>query len=89
MLGNNDYGWTPNKSNLLEQRKAILAAKQMAEIVKMLDESGVPEWIENADSNGVPSSAPHSRLKWFLARRKNVSAHEIDQKLQREMKEST
>lgn len=72
----------------LEQLKAKQNEKRIDEIEKMLDEAGVPEWVENSDSNGVPSNAPQSRLKWFLARRKNVTAREIDQKLQREMKEN-
>lgn len=54
----------------------------------MLDDAGVPEWVENNFHRGVPSNSAVMRLKWYLARRKNVAAREIDQKLQREMKEA-
>lgn len=72
----------------LEQLKAQQDRHIITEISKMLDEAGVPEWVENTDTRGVPANAPHCRLKWFLARRKNVAEWEKDQKLAREMKEN-
>ncbi len=68
--------------------KAELNERRLDEIAAMLTDAGVPIWVENNCHRGVPSCSPVSRLKWYLARRKNVAAHEIDQKLQREMKEA-
>jgi hypothetical protein len=72
----------------LEQLKAELNERRLTEIAAMLDDAGVPEWVENNSHRGVPSNGCVSRLKWYLARRKNVAAHEIDQKLQREMRQA-
>ena len=72
----------------LEQLKAELNERRLTEICAMLDDAGVPEWVENNSHRGVPSNSAVQRLKWYLARRKNVAPHEIDQKLQREMKEA-
>lgn len=60
-------------------------SRQLEMCGKMLDESGVPEWVMNSDSNNVPANATPCRLKWYLARRKNVSAGEIDEELNRDM----
>lgn len=68
--------------------KAELNERRLDEIAAMLTDAGVPIWVENNCHRGVPSCSPVSRLKWYLARRKNVAAREIDQKLQREMKEA-
>lgn len=70
----------------IEQLKAELNERRLTEIAAMLDDIGVPEWVENNCHRGVPSNSAVMRLKWYLARRKNVSPREIDQKLQREMK---
>lgn len=72
----------------LEQLKAEQNERRLTEIAAMLDNVGVPEWVENNSHRGVPSNSAVMRLKWYLARRKNVSPREIDQKLQREMKEA-
>ena len=72
----------------LEQLKAELNERRLTEIAAMLDDVGVPEWVENNSHRGVPSNSAVMRLKWYLARRKNVAARETDQKLQREMKEA-
>ena len=70
----------------LEQLKAELNERRLTEISAMLDDAGVPAWVENRCHKGVPSNSAVMRLKWYLARRKNVKAAEIDQKLQRDMK---
>lgn len=72
----------------LEQLKAELNERRLTEISAMLDDAGVPEWVENNSHRGVPSNSAVMRLKWYLARRKNVAAAEIDKKLQRDMKEA-
>jgi hypothetical protein len=51
----------------------------------MLTKAGVPEWVINSDSDGVPGNSVPCRLKWYLARRKDVKPGEIDQRLQRDM----
>ena len=71
-----------------DQLKAELNERRLREISEMLTDAGVPEWVMNAGHNGVPSNSDVSRLKWYLARRKNVKAGEIDQQLQRDMKEA-
>lgn len=71
-----------------EQLRAELNERRLTEISEMLTDAGVPEWVMNSDHNGVPSNSEVFRLKWYLARRKNVKAGEIDQKLQRDMKEA-
>ena len=68
--------------------KSELNERRLDEIAAMLTESGVPIWVENNCHQGVPSCSPVMRLKWYLARRKNVAASEIDQELQRGMKEA-
>ena len=73
-------------SDRMEQLKAELNERRLKEIGDMLDDAGVPEWVENTSHKGVPSNGVVSRMKWYLARRKNVKASEIDQKLQRDMK---
>lgn len=81
---------TPNTvyTARLEQLKSELNERRLTEIAAMLDDVGVPEWVENNSHRGVPSNSSVQRLKWYLARRKNVAAHETDQKLQRDMKEA-
>ncbi len=61
---------TPERYNELT-RKAW--SEQVREVQSLLTAAGVPEFVtvENCPGN----SAPH-RLKWFLARRKDVSAEE-------------
>lgn len=63
--------------------------RQLEEISFLLTQSRVPQWVQNQDSQGVPSNAPASRLKWYLARRKDVSPKEGEPTLQREMAEAT
>jgi hypothetical protein len=71
----------------LELLKAELNERRLKECSDMLTDVGVPEWVMNSNSDGVPGNSVVCRLKWYLARRKNVKAGEIDQKLQREMAE--
>lgn len=59
--------------------------RQLQACGEMLTQQGVPEWVENSDSNGVPGSAVTLRLKWYLARRKNVKPEETDPQLKAEM----
>jgi len=61
--------------------------RQLSMCDQMLTDAGVPEWVMASDSNGVPANSVPSRLKWYLARRKDVAAGEIDQGLQDDMKE--
>ena len=69
----------------LEQLKAELNERRLTEIAAMLDDVGVPEGVENNFHRGVPSNSAVMRLKWYLARRKDVKPGEIDQRLQRDM----
>lgn len=71
-----------------EQLRANYIERQLAMCDQMLTEQGVPEWVMLSDSNGVPANSVPCRLKWYLARRKNVAAGEIDQQLQDEIKET-
>ena len=69
------------------QRENIInlyKAKQLAICGEMLTRAGVPEWVIGADST-VPGSSVPCRLKWYLARRKDVEPWEGDEDLQREM----
>jgi hypothetical protein len=70
----------------LEQLKSELNERRLTECDQMLTDAGVPEWVMNTGCDGVPSNSVVARLKWYLARRKNVAVREIDQNLQREMK---
>ena len=59
--------------------------RQLQECDEMLTKQGVPEWVENSDSNGVPGNAVTCRLKWYLARRKDVKPEEAEPQLQSDM----
>lgn len=72
----------------LAELKALGDERELAAIQKMLDDVGVPEWVQNSDSDGVPSNAPSCRLRWFVSRRKNVELWETDQTLAAEMREN-
>lgn len=52
-----------------------LAQRWVRECQAMLTEAGVPEWVMTGDCT-VPGSAVTCRLKWFLARRKDVKPSE-------------
>jgi len=71
-----------------EKLKLSYLEKQLTICDQMLTEQGVPEWVMLADSNGVPANSVPSRLKWYLARRKDVAVGEIDQQLQDMMEEN-
>lgn len=60
-------------------------ARQLDMCDKMLTDAGVPEWVSTADSC-VPGNSTPCRLRWFLARRKDVSESEAEPKLQLEMR---
>lgn len=62
-------------------------ARQLDMCSQMLNMQGVPEWVMLESGNGVPSNATPCRLKWYLARRKDVADCEIDQELRREMED--
>lgn len=64
----------------------LLDAKRLRMCDQMLTDAGVPEWVINSDGESVPSNSTPERLRWYLARRKDVKRSETDQKLQREMK---
>ena len=70
-----------------EQLKTIHYKRQLEVIDQMLTDAGVPEWVMVMRSDGVPANSVPCRLEWYLARRKNVKASEIDKDLQREMAE--
>lgn len=72
----------------LQELKIKAHEMELGKCDQMLTDAGVPEWVMNSDSNGVPSNSVASRLKWYLARRKNVERWETDQALQRDMEES-
>ena len=72
----------------LEQLKIEQTARRLQMCDQMLTDAGVPEWVMNTENESVPANSTPARLRWYLARRKNVKAAEIDQKLQREMKEA-
>jgi len=59
--------------------------RQMERCDDLLTKAGVPEWVENTDSDGVPGNSIPERLKWYLARRKDVKPSEIDKTLALEM----
>ena len=69
----------------IEKLRARQNAIRLERIEQLLQDAGVPEWVQTIETGLVPSNAPDYRLQWFLARRKNVKPAEIDQKLQREM----
>jgi len=69
----------------LNDIKARQNERQLQECDQMLTEAGVPEWVLNCANEPVPANSTPQRLKWYLARRKNVSKWEIDRKLQRDM----
>lgn len=71
----------------MQELKIKVHERELQKCDQMLTDAGVPEWVMNSDSNGVPSNSVASRLKWYLARRKNVERWETDQTLQREMDE--
>lgn len=70
----------PQRENMINRYKA----KQLEICGEMLTRAGVPEWVIGADST-VPASSVPCRLKWYLARRKDVEPWEGDEDLQREM----
>lgn len=72
----------------LQELKIKAHERELQKCDQMLTDAGVPGWVMNSDSNGVPSNSVASRLKWYLARRKNVERWETDQTLQREMEEN-
>lgn len=59
--------------------------RQLQQCDEMLTKAGVPEWVMNSDSDGVPGNAVTERLKWYLARRKDVKPEEAEPELQSEM----
>lgn len=61
---------------------------QLEQCDQMLTDAGVPEWVENSNCNGVPGNSTPERLKWYLARRKDVKPGETDRKLAKEMEEN-
>ena len=71
-----------------EKLKLTYLEKQLTICDQMLTEQGVPEWVMLSDSNGVPANSVPFRLKWYLARRKDVAEGEIDQQLQDMMEEN-
>jgi len=71
-----------------DKLKLSYLERQMEMCDQMLTASGVPEWVMNLDANGVPANSLPSRLKWYLARRKDVAAGEIDQELLSMMEEN-
>jgi len=52
---------------------------------EMLTAAGVPEWVMNSENDNVPANSTPARLRWYLARRKDIKPGEVDQQLQREM----
>jgi hypothetical protein len=48
---------------------------ELEKVSKMLDEAGVPEWVEE-EGNPVPANAAVYRLKWYLNRRKDIKPSE-------------
>lgn len=81
-----------NRTVVTEQRKNEIFIKayrtEIDRCAALLTEFGVPEWVENSDSKGVPANAVHCRLKWLLCRRKHIKPSEVDGLLQREMDEN-
>lgn len=73
-------------NTLRAERFALHYKRQLDKCADMLTQSGVPEWVENTDSDGVPGNSVPERLKWYLARRKDVTPAEAEPKLQAEMK---
>lgn len=59
--------------------------RQLQQCDEMLTKTGVPEWVMNSDSDGAPGNAVTERLKWYLARRKDVKPEEAEPELQAEM----
>lgn len=78
----------PGCASPYDKLKLSYLERQMEMCDQMLTASGVPEWVMNLDANGVPANSLPSRLKWYLARRKDVAAGEIDQELQSMMEEN-
>lgn len=66
----------------LKELKARQNERQLQECAQMLTVAGVPEWVMHSANEPVPANATPERLKWYLARRKNVLKWETDQKLQ-------
>jgi len=66
-------------------RIALHYRSQLQVCDELLTKQGVPEWVENSDSQGAPSNAVIERLKWYLARRKDVKPNEAEPELQAEM----
>lgn len=60
--------------------------RQLDDCDKALTEAGVPEWVMNSWNDGVPANCVPERLRWFLARRKNITKAESEQRLQNEMR---
>ena len=78
---------TPTVSARCEKFAAYYR-RQLQKCADMLTQSGVPEWVENTDSDGVPANRVPARLKWYLARRKDVTPSEAEPQLQAEMRRS-
>lgn len=77
------------KTNLkerLERLKQEQTQRRLNECGELLTSAGVPEWVMNNKNESVPTNSIPERLRWYLARRKDVKPHEAEQELQREMK---
>lgn len=68
-----------NNKNIerLKDAKFKLMEKWIDNIVKSLDNAGVPEYVEFT-GEPVPMNSPDKRLEWYLLRRKDVSEAEKD-----------
>jgi hypothetical protein len=67
----------------VELAKARLNERWLEECDRALDTAGVPKWV-CLHGESVPSNTVPSRLRWYLARRKDVKPAERDG-LDREM----
>lgn len=57
-----------------EELRALVNKMQLEEITCLLDDFGVPGMV---DVDGMPGNVPAHRLKWLLARRKEVKPSEL------------
>ncbi|HRA67717.1 MAG TPA: hypothetical protein PL187_16940 [Caldilinea sp.] len=76
-------GWAAR----LQELKHRQTEDRLRRCDEMLTAAGVPEWVMNSENGSVPANSTPARLRWYLARRKDIKPGEIDQQLQREMKE--
>ena len=76
-------GWAAR----LQDLKHMQTADRLRRCDEMLTLAGVPEWVMNSENDGVPANSTPDRLRWYLARRKDIKPGETDQTLQREMKQ--